>query len=72
MHTATEESQGHQEQGMKLFKLQKQRLEELGAKKRAESIRILEDVAADPTVSPTNKVVFAETMREVIADHSSS
>ena len=53
---------------MKLFKLQKQRLEQSGvedAKKRAESIRILEDVAADPTLTPRNKLVFAETMREV-------
>lgn len=53
---------------MVMFNLQKQRLEELGLedpKKRSESIRMLENVAADPTLSYTNKAVFAETLREV-------
>ena len=73
-----EQTQQHHEeqleQGLKLFKLQKQRLEECGvedSKKRAESIRILEDVAADPKLSSANKVVFAETLREVnLTGHS--
>lgn len=55
------------EQGLLLFNLQRQRIE-LGAvdvKKRAESIRVLEGMASDPTLAPSKKVIFAETLREV-------
>ena len=63
-----EQSPGRAEQGMILFRQQKQRLEEIGAedtKKRAQSLQILGNVAADPEISPVHKVVFAETLREV-------
>lgn len=57
-----------QEQGIALFNLQKQRLQEIGAedaKKRAQSILMQEGVVTDPTLSPTKKAIFAETLREV-------
>lgn len=72
MNTATRDSeQAHspedssKEQGLYLFNLQKQRLEVEYTKKRSESILVMEDIAADPTISTTKKAVFAETMREV-------
>ena len=55
------------EQGMLLFKLQKQRLQEAVHEdtKRTKTLCLLEEIATDPTLSPSKKAVFAETMREV-------
>lgn len=54
------------EQGLLLFQMQKKRLNEYDeGKQRAESIRVLEDIATDPAVSSDKRITFAETLREV-------
>lgn len=55
------------EQGIVLFKLQKQKLDDVADE--AESLRLMQDVVSDPTISTTKKAVFAETLREVSPTH---
>ena len=54
-----------QEHGLHLFYMQRKRLQAEETKQRAESIRVMEDVAADSSLPVSKKAVFAETMREV-------
>lgn len=59
-----DEATGDTEQGMLLFNLQKQKIEESRLeKKRAQNL--MAEVTADPKLSQSKKLIFAETMREV-------
>ena len=54
--------------GIALFNKRKDYLarhSEQDTKKRAESVQMLQEVTRDPVLSPKEKALFAETLREV-------
>ena len=61
-------SPGETGKGIALFKKRQEHVEYVSAKdvkKRAESVQKLNEVTRDPVLSPTEKALFAETLREV-------